>query len=90
MARKQSWSNADRVMLKPLGFSQGFQKEEPHLVSPHEASFGHLGAGGSVGWADPTHGIGFAYVMNRMDHMLRSPRCNALCRAVYESIDGFT
>jgi len=47
------------------------------------------GAGGTIGFADPTKGIGFAYLMNRMDHHLRSPRCVALCRALYGAVDGF-
>lgn len=89
LAPKTSWSNADRVLGKPLGFNTGFQKEEPHLFSPHEASFGHTGAGGSFGWADPTRGLGFAYVCNRMDPHLRSPRATALARSVYRCVDGF-
>lgn len=87
--RKQSWTNCDRVLAKPLGYSQGFLKEEPYLLSPHEAAFGHTGAGGAVGFADPTHGIGVGYVMNRMDHQLRSPRCIALCRSVYTALEGW-
>lgn len=90
VAGKQSWTNHDRVLGKPLGYTQGFLKEEPTLLSPHEAAFGHTGAGGAVGLADPTHNLGFAYVMNKMDHHLRSPRCIALCHAMYESLDGFT
>lgn len=89
LAAKASWAYADRVLGKPLGFNQGFQKEEPHLFSPHEASFGHTGAGGSFGWADPTHGLGFAYVCNRMDHHLRSPRATTLARSLYRCVDGF-
>jgi CubicO group peptidase (beta-lactamase class C family) len=38
------------------------------LSMPHigPRSFGHPGAGGSLGLADPEAGIGFGYVMNRM------------------------
>jgi CubicO group peptidase (beta-lactamase class C family) len=35
------------------------------LGGPH--SFGHFGAGGSVGWADPDAELAFGYVMNKMD-----------------------
>lgn len=87
--RKQSWTNDDGTLRKPMGYSQGFIKEEPHLLSPFEAHFGHTGAGGTVGFADPTHDMGFAYLMNRMDHHIRSPRCIAVCRAMYESLEGW-
>jgi CubicO group peptidase (beta-lactamase class C family) len=30
-------------------------------------AFGHFGAGGSAGWADPDLGLGMGYVMNRME-----------------------
>lgn len=86
VARKQSWSVDDAVLHKPLGFSQGFNKDEAHLLSPNEAAIGHTGAGGSVGFADPIHGLGFAYLMNRMDHRVRSPRMIALVRATYRAL----
>lgn len=86
VVRRQVWSWSDQTVLKPLGFSQGFMKEEPHLFSPNEASFGHPGAGGALGWADPTHRMSIGYVMNRMDHRLRSPRTLALCHATYRAL----
>lgn len=88
VARKQSWSPDDAVLKKPLGYSQGFTKDEPHLLSPHEAAFGHTGAGGSVGFADPTHKLGMSYVMNRMDWRVRSPRMIALCQAMYRALEN--
>ena len=33
---------------------------------PGRRAFGHSGAGGSLGFADAEHGVGFGYVMNRM------------------------
>jgi len=36
-----------------------------HACSP--GSFGHAGAHGQVGWADPATGISFAYLANRVD-----------------------
>lgn len=81
---RQSWSWEDHVLRKPLGWSQGFLKEERHLFSPTPASFGHAGMGGALGWCDPVHEITFGYVLNRMDWRVRSPRAVALCRALYE------
>jgi len=81
---RQGWSERDLVLQKPLGWSQGFLKEEPHLFSPTRESFGHAGMGGALGWCDPVHGLTFGYVMNRLDWRVRSPRAVALCRALYE------
>ena len=83
---RQSFVECDRVLLKPLGFSQGFVKEELHLFSPHVESFGHPGAGGSVGFADPKMKLGFSYASNAMDYHLRSPRALALCHSVYNAL----
>ncbi|MFQ5416734.1 MAG: serine hydrolase domain-containing protein, partial [Myxococcota bacterium] len=75
LTRRQSWSECDRVMRKPLGFSQGFLKDELHVFAPGAEAFGHPGMGGALGLADSDHGLAFAYVMNRMDLRVRSPRC---------------
>jgi CubicO group peptidase (beta-lactamase class C family) len=57
------------------------------VLSPRapEGSFGHAGAGGSLGFADPSRHLAFGYVMNRMalfDHS----RAHALVDAVYASL----
>lgn len=80
---RQGWSERDRVLQKPLGWSQGFLKEETHLFSPNPESFGHSGIGGALGWCDPVTETTFGYVMNRLDPHVRSPRAIALCRALY-------
>ena len=83
--RRQSWSERDLVLQKPVGWSQGFLKEERHLFCPNPESFGHSGIGGPLGWADPVDRIAFGYTLNRSDWRIRSPRAIALCRALYES-----
>ncbi len=82
--RRQGWSERDAVLQKPLGWSQGFLKEERHLFSPNAESFGHSGMGGALGWCDPVARTTFGYVMNGLDWRVRSPRVVALCRALYE------
>jgi CubicO group peptidase (beta-lactamase class C family) len=82
---RQGWSASDSVLQKPIGWSQGFMKEERHLFSPNPESFGHSGMGGSLGWCDPVDQIAFGYTINRMDWRVRSPRCVELCHALYES-----
>jgi CubicO group peptidase (beta-lactamase class C family) len=81
---RQGWSDSDEVLQKPIGWSQGFMKEERHLFSPNPESFGHSGMGGSLGWCDPVEQLALGYVCNRMDWRVRSPRCVSLCRALYE------
>jgi CubicO group peptidase (beta-lactamase class C family) len=55
------------------------------LGGPH--SFGHFGAGGSVGWADPDAELAFGYVMNRMDLGLAGDlRSYALINACFDAL----
>lgn len=83
---RQTWSDRDRVLQKPIGFSQGFVKEGETLFSPNPESFGHPGAGGALGWADPVANVSIGYVMNKMDWRIRSPRALALCHALYDCL----
>jgi CubicO group peptidase (beta-lactamase class C family) len=56
------------------------------------ASFGHGGAGGSLGYADPDRGIGFGYTMNKMwdlgSFMTPDPRAQSLVAAVHVCLDA--
>ncbi len=81
---RQSWSERDGVLSKPIGWSQGFLKDETTLFSPHPESFGHAGMGGALGWCDPVSGLSYGYVMNRLDWQVRSPRAIALARSLYD------
>ncbi|MEZ4461806.1 MAG: serine hydrolase domain-containing protein [bacterium] len=80
------WSDHDRVLQKPLGWSHGFLKEETHIFSPNPESFGHAGMGGALGWADPKAGLTIGYAMNHMDWRVRSTRAVALCNALYKCL----
>jgi CubicO group peptidase (beta-lactamase class C family) len=60
----------------------------PSLVSrmfgPSHLAFGHPGAGGSHAFADPEHGISFAYVMNQMEQsLLPNEKSLRLVDAIY-------
>ncbi len=70
----------DECFKLDVHFSLGFMK--PSGDNP----FGHPGAGGSMGFADPEAGIGYGYVPNRMLPRLQDPRDHALRTAVYRSI----
>jgi len=59
----------------------------PNMIQ--EGAFGHGGAGGSIGFADPKADIGFAYVMNKMQMVGDDdPRTVNLAQAVHDSIKG--
>jgi CubicO group peptidase (beta-lactamase class C family) len=86
----------DLVLRNPTAFSAGFMMDPVDAAGrklrpgfgPSPAAFGHAGAGGSLAFADPENGIGFAYVMNRMEHgVLRESRPIRLVRALY-GLDG--
>jgi CubicO group peptidase (beta-lactamase class C family) len=52
-------------------------------------AFGHVGAGGSIGFADPSCGLAFGYVMNQQGAgMLLNPRGQSLVDATYRAL-GF-
>jgi CubicO group peptidase (beta-lactamase class C family) len=76
----------DECMKGEAKFSLGFMK--PCAAWPfHEPrAFGHPGAGGSLGFADPQAQIGYAYVTNRMGTELTAdPRDVALRNALYSA-----
>ena len=78
----------DEVLLMPTRFSLGFILSQPEAsLGPGLKSFGHPGAGGSLGFADPQAKVGFGYTMNQMGPtMLIDPRATALIDAVYASL----
>jgi CubicO group peptidase (beta-lactamase class C family) len=77
----------DAVIVFEIPFASGFMLDAPMLKLGGPSSFGHYGAGGSVGFADHHHGIGFGYVMNKMMQTLNGdPRSGGLIKAVYEAI----
>ena len=86
LMRRQSWSERDLVLRKPLGFAQGFMKEERHLFSPNIESFGHPGAGGSLGWVDPKEELAVAYVRNQLGCAVRPRRTIQLMHTVYRCL----
>jgi CubicO group peptidase (beta-lactamase class C family) len=68
-------------------FSLGFMKSSAGFPFGSASSFGHPGAGGSLGFADPTAGIGYAYVTNQMGTSLSGdPRDVALRDALYSAL----
>ena len=78
---------ADKVLMFETTFGLGFMTSSEFSPYGSTASFGHAGAGGSVGFADPENGLGFGYVMNRtMTNMSGDPRSRGLVAAAYDAI----
>ena len=89
----------DKVMSVPIRFGLGFTLNTPIPEGfpefdslggalGQEGAFGHAGAGGSLGFADPKAGFAFGYVMNQM-HMVAGgddPRTLSLIKAVHASV----
>lgn len=77
------------VMDRTYNQCLGFLRSSPPIVAmgPLETSYGHQGAGGALGFADPVNRLGFGYLMNKM-HARREngPRAGRLIDAVYRSI----
>jgi len=70
-----------------IKFSLGFMKPSPAWPFGGASSFGSPGAGGSLGFADPAAGVGYAYVTSRMGTALTGdPRDVALREALYSAI----
>jgi CubicO group peptidase (beta-lactamase class C family) len=86
----------DATMLVPTRWASGFMKgvDNHHLPSGQndsvilsEEAFGHLGNGGSLGFADPRARLSFGYAMNRLgDGTGLADRGQALVDAAYRAL----
>lgn len=95
MAETAVRGGIDRTLMMPTHFSAGFMKTMNNLDRPGGAlesmvlgqmAFGHAGAGGSVGFAEPELGLSFGYVMNQMGPgILLNERGQTLVDALYKS-----
>lgn len=90
-ARVEQSYGEDAVLFGlPSRFGLGFMLDLPeHRIVPQGDIFGHPGAGGSIGFADPEAGVGFGYVMNKMiippDYFV-DPRWRTLIDATYAAL----
>jgi CubicO group peptidase (beta-lactamase class C family) len=76
----------DEVLKGAVQFSLGFMQTNPTFSFGSPGSFGHPGAGGSLGFADPKAQIGYAYVPNRKSvEFAGDPRDVALRHALYSA-----
>src|SRR5262249_50276615 len=78
----------DALLEQPIRMGLGFWLSQPPLrdfaFGPNPDAFGHPGAGGGLGFADPTARVGFGYVTNGMGSSLAiDPRPAELIEAFY-------
>src|ERR1700730_7890812 len=88
-ARTEQSNGPDAVLYGlPTRYGLGFRLTQPAApYGPNPHTFGHTGAGGSLGFADPVAKVGFAYTMNQMGSaLLIDPRVVVLLDAIYASM----
>ena len=79
----------DECLHGDAQFSLGFMKPTPLLPFGSASAFGSPGAGGSIGFADPAAGLGYAYVTSQMGpRLIGDPRDVALRAALHCAISG--
>jgi CubicO group peptidase (beta-lactamase class C family) len=89
-------THEDAVLAIPTRFSLGFMKSMDNRKLDNavacsailsDAAFGHVGAGGSIGFADPECKMSFGYTMNRMGlGILLNDRGQSLVDAAYRAV----
>ncbi|MFL5913948.1 MAG: serine hydrolase domain-containing protein [Gaiellaceae bacterium] len=86
--RPPSKGDRDLVLTVPTAYSLGWVRPTSKFrFGSSDRAFGHPGAGGSFGFADPDRGVSFAYAMNRHGHYLNNdPREKALRDALYRCL----
>ncbi|MEP6623146.1 MAG: serine hydrolase domain-containing protein [Acidimicrobiia bacterium] len=77
----------DAVLGAPMRYGLGYSVSPTLNPEAGPAGFGHGGAGGSLGFADRQHRIGFGYVMNRLKLAVAVDHRRAnLVRATYACV----
>ena len=77
----------DLILHRPSRFGMGFQlTQAERQLGPNPGSFGHFGAGGSLGFCDPESKLAFGYANNTMGPRWQNPRNQALIDACYECL----
>ena len=77
-------SGPDRVLIDMTSFAAGFMTNAYGVYGPSPSAFGHPGAGGTLAFADPALGLGFAFTPSGMHPgALPGPRTRSLVAAFY-------
>ena len=93
MRRVSMETDGDQTLRIPTRFGQGFMLRMNNVDLPDGNSlvisygaFGHVGMGGSVGFADPDCGLSMGYTMNKLgDGILLNESGQSLIDAAYNN-----
>jgi CubicO group peptidase (beta-lactamase class C family) len=77
----------DKTLMTPTRFGLGCMLDQPTVANATfglgAGAFGHPGAGGSVGFADPEHDVAFGFTVNTLGpYILMDPRAQRLVRVL--------
>jgi len=90
MTREHS-QGEDLTLLTETRFGLGCLLDQPQLANAtfgaSSKAFGHPGAGGSIGFADPEYEMGFGFVCNTLGpYILMDPRTQQLVRVLMDCL----
>ena len=88
-ARTEQVKGPDATLASmPMRYGLGYMLRTDFMpLSPNPNSFGHPGAGGSIGMADPDSGVGFGFVMNKMGMgLVGGPTGFSVLKAFFEAL----
>ena len=85
---RQQWGLVDDLVLgRPMRRGSGINLNTDEQYGPNPLAFGHSGAGGSIGFADPQRRLGVGYAMNQMQPGIEADtRGSRLVRAIINCI----
>lgn len=83
----------DAVMRVPTRWAMGYTREPTPLVpglppqhGPNDEAFGHMGAGGQIGFADPVARVSCAFVRNHLENQAMPFLGASVVEALYECL----
>jgi CubicO group peptidase (beta-lactamase class C family) len=93
ISRVAAATQLDATLQQPMRFGLGFMTSTDNRAAGGdsvllgETAFGHVGMGGSIGFADPEAELSFGYTMNRMGAgILLNERGQSLVDATYRAL----
>ena len=93
--RAEQVCGRDAVMGVPTRWAVGYSLEPPALITgappmhgPDEGAFGHMGAGGQIGFADPSARIAVGFVRNHLENQALPLMGACLVDVLYSCNEG--